>query len=213
MIKVTVGGQDVALDLSRTLAQSGIRPGSTLKLKLTGLLGGMPTGHPETAARAPAQTATPLDADAQGPPEPGPSEHLDGAARALVRAEGLAAGLAGGLARIFPPPAAASPARSDRPLSQSELKTLWLAQQERTEAAEMRALRERVRALERQLALARADIEREQRATAAEKEMVASFKAEEILLRDAKVLELQQELQTTKAHILKSLLYSDFTDF
>jgi hypothetical protein len=28
-----------------------------------------------------------------------------------------------------------------------------------------------------------------------------------------KVLELQQELQTTKAHILKSLLYSDFTDF
>jgi len=34
MIKVTVGGQDVALDISRTLAQSGIRPGSTLKLKL-----------------------------------------------------------------------------------------------------------------------------------------------------------------------------------
>ena len=28
-----------------------------------------------------------------------------------------------------------------------------------------------------------------------------------------KVLELQQELQTTKTHILKSLLYSDFTDF
>ena len=168
---------------------------------------------------------------------------MDGAARALVRAEGLAAGLAGDLARIFPPPASASPARSDRPLSQSELKTLWLAQlredlaadaaasppasvslgfpqgvletdqQERTEASEMRALRERVCALERQLALARADIEREQRATAAEKEMVASFKAEEILLRDAKVLELQQELQTTKAHILKSLLYSDFTDF
>ena len=71
----------------------------------------------------------------------------------------------------------------------------------------------RVLELEQQLALARADIEREQRATAAEKEMVASFKAEEILLRDAKVLELQQELQTTKAHILKSLLYSDFTDF
>ena len=112
MIKVTVGGQDVALDLSRTLAQSGIRPGSTLKLKLTGLLGGMPTGHPETAARAPAQsaapaTATPLDADAQGPPEPGPSEHLDAARRALVRAEGLSAELAGDLARIFPPPAAA----------------------------------------------------------------------------------------------------------
>ena len=62
----------------------------------------------------------------------------------------------------------------------------------------------RVLELEQQLALARADIE---------KEMVASFKAEEILLRDAKVLELQQELQTTKAHILKSLLYSDFTDF
>ena len=136
MIKVTVGGQDVALDLPRTLAQSGIRPGSTLKLKLTGLLGGMPTGHPETAARAPAQsaapaTATPLDADAQGPPEPGPSEHLDVAARALVRAEGLSAGLAGDLARIVPPSAAASPARSDRPLSQSELKSLWLAQQER----------------------------------------------------------------------------------
>ena len=68
----------------------------------------------------------------------------------------------------------------------------------------------RVLELEQQLALARADIEREQRATAAEKEMVASFKAEEILLRDAKVLELQQELQTTKAHILKSLLYSKF---
>lgn len=66
----------------------------------------------------------------------------------------------------------------------------------------------RVLELEQQLALARADVEREQRATAAEKEMVASFKAEEILLRDAKVLELQQELQTTKAHILKSLLYS-----
>jgi hypothetical protein len=62
-------------------------------------------------------------------------EHLDVAARALVRAEGLSA---------------ASPARSDRPLSQSELKSLWLAQQERTEAAEMRALRERVH--ERQLA-------------------------------------------------------------
>lgn len=71
----------------------------------------------------------------------------------------------------------------------------------------------RVLELEQQLALARADVEREQRATAAEKEMVASFKAEEILLRDAKVLELQQELQTTKAHILKSLLYRDFTDF
>ena len=114
MIKVTVGGQDVALDLSRTLAQSGIRPGSTLKLKSAGLLGGMPTGHPETAARAPAQsaapaTATPLDADAQGPPEPGPSEHLDGAARALVRAEGLASRLAGDLARIF----ALAPSGSD----------------------------------------------------------------------------------------------------
>ena len=71
----------------------------------------------------------------------------------------------------------------------------------------------RVLELEQQLALARADLEREQRATAAEKEMVASFQTEEILLRDAKVLELQQELQTTKAHILKSLLYSDFTDF
>jgi hypothetical protein len=66
----------------------------------------------------------------------------------------------------------------------------------------------RVLELEQQLALARADVEREQRATAAEKEMVASFKAEEILLRDAKVLELQQELQTTKALILKNLLYS-----
>ena len=41
MRKVTVGGQDVVLDLSRTLAQSGIRAGSTLKLKSAGLLGGM----------------------------------------------------------------------------------------------------------------------------------------------------------------------------
>jgi len=74
----------------------------------------MPTGHPEPAARDPAQsaapaTATPLDADAQGPPEPGPSEHLDGAARALVRAEGLSSGLAGDLARIF----ALAPSGSD----------------------------------------------------------------------------------------------------
>ena len=75
---------------------------------------------------------------------------------------------------------------------------------ERTSAS----LDARVLELEQQLALARADVEREQRATAAEKEMVASFKAEEILLRDAKVLELQQELQTTKALILKNLLYS-----
>ena len=52
MIKVTVGGQDVALDLSRTLAQSGIRPGSTLKLKLAGLLGGMPTGREQRATAA-----------------------------------------------------------------------------------------------------------------------------------------------------------------
>jgi hypothetical protein len=34
----------VALDLSRTLQQSGIRPGSTLQLKLKGLLAGMLTG-------------------------------------------------------------------------------------------------------------------------------------------------------------------------
>jgi len=46
------------------------------------------TGHPEPAvARAPAESA----ADAQGPPERGPNEHLDVAARALVRAEGLSA--------------------------------------------------------------------------------------------------------------------------
>jgi len=67
------------------------------------------TGHPEPAvARAPAESA----ADAQGPPERGPNEHLDVAARALVRAEGLSAGFAGDLARIFPPSAASSPARS-----------------------------------------------------------------------------------------------------
>ena len=60
------------------------------------------TGHPEpVVARA-----------------PGPNEHLDVAARALVRAEGLSAGLAGDLARIFPPPAAASPARSGVPRPQ-----------------------------------------------------------------------------------------------
>jgi hypothetical protein len=46
-LMVMIGGQDVALDHSRTLAQSGILAGSTLKLKSTGLLGGMPTGHPE----------------------------------------------------------------------------------------------------------------------------------------------------------------------
>jgi hypothetical protein len=265
MIKVTVGGQDVALDLSRTLAQSGIRPGSTLKLKLTGLLGGMPTGHPEPAARAPAQsaapaTATPLDADA------GPSEHLDCAARALVRAEGLALGLAGDLAYIFAlapsgsdpgdhdlrkdlaADAAASDASSPPDHRAMEarlaLESEAVLRRERDSLLDwkvglelglpelggpaqvvrgFRGLHEverksasldaRVLELEQQLALARADIEREQRATAAEKEMVASFKAEEILLRDAKVLELQQELQTTKAHILKSLLYSDFTDF
>ena len=96
-------------DDTRSLGSYGVRKEDTLLL-CGRLLGGMPTGHPETAARAPAQTATPLDADAQGPPEPGPSEHLDAARRALVRAEGLAAELAGDLARIFPPPAAASPA-------------------------------------------------------------------------------------------------------
>ena len=41
MTKVTVGGQDVVLDLSRKLAQSGIRAGATLVLKSAGLLGGM----------------------------------------------------------------------------------------------------------------------------------------------------------------------------
>jgi glycine/serine hydroxymethyltransferase len=41
MIKVTVAGKDVPLDHSRTLAQSGIRAGATLKLKSAGLLGGM----------------------------------------------------------------------------------------------------------------------------------------------------------------------------
>ena len=71
-LMVMIGGQDVALDHSRTLAQSGILAGSTLKLKSTGLLGGMPTGHPEpAAARAPAESAAPapampLHADAQG---------------------------------------------------------------------------------------------------------------------------------------------------
>jgi len=39
-LMVTSGGQDVALDHSRTLAQSGILAGSTIKLKSTGLLGG-----------------------------------------------------------------------------------------------------------------------------------------------------------------------------
>jgi hypothetical protein len=80
MIKVTVGGQDVVLDLSRTLAQSGILAGATLVLKSAGLLGGM-----------------------QG-------------------------SCAGGIVRMFGG----------------------------TEAAEMRALRERVRALEEQLASAAA---------------------------------------------------------
>ena len=44
MIKVTVAGKDVPLDHSRTLAQSCIRAGATLKLKSAGLLGGMPSG-------------------------------------------------------------------------------------------------------------------------------------------------------------------------
>jgi chemotaxis protein histidine kinase CheA len=105
-------------DDTRSLGSYGVRKEDTLLL-CGRLLGGMPTGHPETAARAPAQTATPLDADAQGPPEPGPSEHLDAARRALVRAEGLAAELAGDLARIFPPPAAASPASEVRAPAES----------------------------------------------------------------------------------------------
>jgi len=67
MIKVTVGGQDVALDLSRTLAQSGIRPGSTLKLKLAGLLGGMQgcCAVGDSEVRAPAESAAPENEVAQ----------------------------------------------------------------------------------------------------------------------------------------------------
>jgi len=52
MIKLTVGGQDVVLDHSRTLAQSGIGAGATLALKSTGLLGGMPTSYPATNSPA-----------------------------------------------------------------------------------------------------------------------------------------------------------------
>ena len=49
MIKVTVAGKDVPLDHSRTLAQSGIRAGATLKLKSAGLLGGMQGSCAEAA--------------------------------------------------------------------------------------------------------------------------------------------------------------------
>jgi len=120
------------LQRHRTLAFYGVSPDAALHLVWLPRGGGICMGKPtvvapgeniapqdaapeaprQTGASEPAttQTATPLDADAQGPPEPGPSEHLDAARRALVRAEGLSAELAGDLARIFPPPAAASPA-------------------------------------------------------------------------------------------------------
>ena len=164
------------------------------------------------AASAPAGQQEALDASLpdQAPPaipHALPSDHRDMEARLALESESVLrrerdslldwkVGLELGLPELGGP---AQVVRGFRGLQEVESKSA--------------SLDARVLELEQQLALARADIEREQRATAAEKEMVASFKAEEILLRDAKVLELQQELQTTKAHILKSLLYSDFTDF
>jgi hypothetical protein len=164
------------------------------------------------AASAPAGQQEALDASLpdQAPPaipHALPSDHRDMEARLALESEAVLrrerdslldwkVGLELGLPELGGP---AQVVRGFRGLQEVESKSA--------------SLDARVLELEQQLALARADIEREQRATAAEKEMVASFKAEEILLRDAKVLELQQELQTTKAHILKSLLYSDFTDF
>ncbi len=119
------------LQRHRTLADYGVCPDAALHLVWLPRGGGICMGQPtvvapgeniapqdaapeaprQTGASEPAttQTATPLDADAQGPPEPGPSEHLDAARRALVRAEGLASGLAGDLAHIF----ALAPSGSD----------------------------------------------------------------------------------------------------
>jgi hypothetical protein len=65
-LMVMSGGQDVALDHSRTLAQSGILAGATLKLKSTGLLGGMPTGHPEPDASCATAPDVPADAGEHG---------------------------------------------------------------------------------------------------------------------------------------------------
>jgi hypothetical protein len=68
MIKVTVAGQDVPVDLSRTLAQSGIQAGSTLKLKLTGLLGGM-DGQTKLFKRGAAVADDPSPPDRRAEPQ------------------------------------------------------------------------------------------------------------------------------------------------
>ena len=144
MIKVTVGGQDVAMDLSRTLAQSGIRPGSTLKLKLTGLLGGM-LGSCDFAAAlctAPAGLAH-IFAPSRAPPPAGAAAAADKTA-AAVDQQTSSADDAAASGASSPPVLESPPDHCAEPASAMP--------QDRTEAAEMRALRERVRALEQQLA-------------------------------------------------------------
>ena len=197
------GTRTVFVQLARLLAQREALDAAVAALRAAGA---------GAAASAPAGQQEALDASLpdQAPPaipHALPSDHRDMEARLALESEAVLrrerdslldwkVGLELGLPELGGP---AQVVRGFRGLQEVESKSA--------------SLDARVLELEQQLALARADIEREQRATAAEKEMVASFKAEEILLRDAKVLELQQELQTTKAHILKSLLYSDFTDF
>ncbi len=197
------GTRTVFVQLARLLAQREALDAAVAALRAAGA---------GAAASAPAGQQEALDASLpdQAPPaipHALPSDHRDMEARLALESEAVMrrerdslldwkVGLELGLPELGGP---AQVVRGFRGLQEVESKSA--------------SLDARVLELEQQLALARADIEREQRATAAEKEMVASFKAEEILLRDAKVLELQQELQTTKAHILKSLLYSDFTDF
>jgi hypothetical protein len=190
MIKVTVGGQDVVLDPSRTLAQSGILAGSTLKLKSMGLLGGgggqtklfrassttvsddsLPPDlrtEPQVAQVIPHERTEAAEmsvlrehADAQGSPEM--SEHLDSAARALGRTEGLALRLQELQAQLAPF-ARAPDTVSARAQGGDEMRALrervHALEQQLALAAqgddEMRALRERVHALEQQLALAAA---------------------------------------------------------
>jgi hypothetical protein len=75
MIKVTVGGQDVVLDMTRTLAQSGIRPGSTLQLKLKGLFGGMLTGCDGDEISVAGESARPHDETTM--PGRGEPQHIE----------------------------------------------------------------------------------------------------------------------------------------
>jgi hypothetical protein len=185
---VTVGGQGVVLDHSRTLAQSGIGAGATLALKSTGLLGGVPTGHPEPAASASAKSAAPVPAtplprhgaDSEAAqtnavrntsPSRGTQHiahsHLD---RAQQRIDDLqdtmqqrlqsqrqvlndALSILRDGTRRLQADTAAHLQQGEAVLEVDPTKS---EQDERTQAAEMRALQERVHALEQQLASAAA---------------------------------------------------------